>query len=147
MRPLRSQPTSFRGHSTPKSTEAALAGRERAHGNLSSRLVSALTGGMSLPLPGPVISLPRDPHGVLSIVIQLEPQPLVLREELLLLLRKCNVSLQNGVESRRVPPIGTLCGLQLRDLPQWNLRRRPMYFRRPMPLLLHLRHSLWHLQN
>ena len=52
--------------------------------------MSALTGGIRLPLPGPVISQARDPSGILSIVIQSQTlQPLVLRVELL----RCNVSL------------------------------------------------------
>ena len=51
--------------------------------------MSALTGGIRLPLPGPVISQPRDPSGILSTVLQSELKPLVLRLELL----RCNVSL------------------------------------------------------
>ena len=69
--------------------EAALAGRERAHGHLRPPLVSVLTGEMGLPLPGPAISHPQGPGGILSTVLQSELKPLVLRLELI----SCNVSL------------------------------------------------------
>ena len=69
--------------------EAALAGRERAHGHLRPPLVSVLTGGMGLPLPGPAISHLQGPSGILSTVLQSELKPPVLRLELL----RCNVSL------------------------------------------------------
>ena len=51
-----------------------------------------------------VISQPRTSNGILSVVNK-QLQPLVLREELLYL-DIMYLSLQNEVESRRVPPIG-----------------------------------------
>ena len=71
--------------------EAASPGWERAPGHLRPLVEFASTGETSNHLPGPVISHPPDPSGILSIVKKPEAElkPLVLRVEL----TRCNVSL------------------------------------------------------